>query len=54
MEMYIIRHGLTDWNKAGRLQGRVDTPLNEEGRAQAETVRKQFEELGIKFDRVYY
>ena len=33
--IYYVRHGLTDWNVEQRLQGRCDTPLNEEGRAQA-------------------
>jgi broad specificity phosphatase PhoE len=33
--IYYIRHGETDWNVEGRLQGGVDTPLNERGRAQA-------------------
>ncbi len=33
--VYYVRHGLTDWNKAGRLQGRQDIPLNAQGRAQA-------------------
>ena len=33
--VYYIRHGETDWNVAGRLQGHRDTPLNARGRAQA-------------------
>ena len=33
--IYYVRHGLTDWNVAQRLQGRCDTPVNAEGRAQA-------------------
>ena len=33
--LYYVRHGLTDWNIEGRLQGGRDTPLNERGRAQA-------------------
>src|SRR4249919_323728 len=33
--VYYVRHGETDWNVAGRLQGRRNIPLNARGRAQA-------------------
>ncbi len=33
--VYFVRHGQTDWNAEGRLQGQADTDLNDKGRAQA-------------------
>lgn len=33
--VYFVRHGQTDWNAEGRLQGQADTDLNDTGRAQA-------------------
>jgi broad specificity phosphatase PhoE len=33
--IYFLRHGETDWNAAGRIQGHLDAPLNDKGRGQA-------------------
>ena len=50
--IYMIRHGQTDMNIQRRLQGRMDTPLNDAGRAQAETAAEWLRSRGVRFDRV--
>lgn len=35
MNLYLVRHGQTDWNREGRVQGRADLPLNALGVAQS-------------------
>jgi broad specificity phosphatase PhoE len=44
-KIYFIRHGETDWNLEGRLQGQRDIPLNDVGRVQAEEAARKLQAL---------
>jgi probable phosphoglycerate mutase len=50
--VYYIRHGETDWNVAGRLQGRRDVPLNARGRAQAAHCGDILRDLFVRDSRI--
>jgi 2,3-bisphosphoglycerate-dependent phosphoglycerate mutase len=47
----LVRHGVTDWNIEGRMQGKNDIALNEEGRRQAELLGKRM--AGESWDYIY-
>jgi broad specificity phosphatase PhoE len=50
--LYIVRHGQTDFNKQGIVQGRGrDTDLNEEGRRQANQFYNAYKD--VPFDKIY-
>jgi len=50
MKIYAIRHGETDWNKLGKIQGKTDTELNETGINQAMEAAKKIAEY--EFDLI--
>ncbi len=50
--IYLIRHGETDYNKQGIVQGSgIDAELNETGHAQAAAFYHAYK--GVKFDKIY-
>lgn len=51
MELYVVRHGQTDWNKNRFMQGRTDVPLNQNGIDQANEVKSKLK--GITFKKCY-
>lgn len=51
MQMIIVRHGESEWNRIHRYQGQLDAPLSELGTQQAQTLAKRLSEE--KLDAIY-
>jgi probable phosphoglycerate mutase len=48
MNILLVRHGETPWNREGRYQGRTDIPLSETGQAQVRGLGKRLEHVEIR------
>jgi len=51
MKIYLVRHGQTAWNVAGRWQGTTDIPLDETGLAQAAKLAQKMTQY--KIEKIY-
>lgn len=51
MILYIVRHGETEWNKMGKIQGKTDISLSEDGRKLAQKTADGLK--NIKFDYIF-
>lgn len=51
MRLYVTRHGQTEWNIEGRMQGHKDSPLTQKGIDNAKLLHKHL--MDVRFDCVY-
>jgi 2,3-bisphosphoglycerate-dependent phosphoglycerate mutase len=51
LTVYVVRHGQTDWNREGRIQGGTDKPLNATGLEQATAMARTLAD--VKLDSIY-
>ncbi len=51
MNLYVVRHGQTEWNVLKKMQGSADIPLNEKGLEQARQTKQNLD--GKEFDVMF-
>jgi broad specificity phosphatase PhoE len=51
VELWLVRHGETEWSLSGKHTSRTDVPLTEQGRRRAERLRDYLK--GTRFDAVF-
>mgnify|MGYP000879211943 FL=1 len=45
--LYLVRHGMTNWNELGKYQGHQDLPLSALGKEQARKTAGRLQEIGM-------
>lgn len=53
MKIFLVRHGETDWNLKGKIQGNTDIELNKTGIKQAYELSNKMLEKNYKFSKIY-
>lgn len=53
MKIYLARHGQTNWNRLGKIQGSRDVELDEEGFEQAHELGRNLLHKGLKISKIY-
>ena len=53
LNLYLVRHGQTEFNEAGRIQGWCDSPLTATGKAGAAETGRQIAQARLHFDAAF-
>jgi broad specificity phosphatase PhoE len=47
-DLFLVRHGVTEWNEVGRVLGRMEIELNARGQAEAEALAEALREVPLR------